>query len=150
MAREDVFKVTVDYSRSLAEMIASGKYSWVHSEITEKHFPLPKIPAGVSAKLDLNLELVHVKRYISSNDAIAELKRRGMRPTIPPELLAFGKKYPEEQRKSPIVALGSVWRHWGGGRVPCLWGVANGRYMDLDWYGDDWNGYYRFLAVCES
>ena len=146
----NIFPVIVDYSRTLSEMISAGKYGWVNSDITDQHFPLPKIPTGLPTKLELNLELVHFNRFISSNDAIAELKKRGMRPATLPELLAFGEQYPEEQRKYSIVALGSVWQDWGGRIVPCLWFDAVGRGLGLSWFEGGWGDGYRFLAVRES
>lgn len=141
----DLFPVTVDYSRSLKEMIAAGKYDWINDDITDKHFPMAK------GKAELNLELVHFNKYISSDDAIAELKMRGMRPATLWELLAFGEKFPEKQREFPVIALASVWRHFSGGRrVPCLWSGAGGRYLGLFWCGLDWRGRFRFLASRES
>lgn len=144
------FKVTVDYSQSIAEMVAAGKYDWKNDDITEKHFPSPKLPAGFPTKVELNLELIHFNRVISSDEALAELKKQGLRPATLRELLAFAVSYPEKQREFPIVALGSVWRRWDGSRcVPCLWGGSVGRYLGLGYFGDGWGGYDRFLAVRE-
>src|SRR3989344_589925 len=49
-----VFPVTVDYTHSLAQMIAAGKYDSVNSDITDQHFlppsihfPPPFIPTGL-------------------------------------------------------------------------------------------------------
>ena len=142
----DLLTVTVDYSRSLAQMIAAGKYDWVNDDITEKHFPMKG-----NGKVELNLELAHFNKYISSDDAIAELKKRGLRPATLWELLAFGAKFPETQREFPIVALGSVWRDLDGDRnVPYLWGHADERSLGLCWYDHDWSDNYRFLASRES
>ncbi len=155
----NLFKVVMDYSQSLADMIKAGNYNWVNSDITEKNFPLPKIPAGLSpstssgqaTKVELNLELIRFNRSISSNDAIAELKKMGLRPATLPELLSFGSTYPEKQREFPIVALGSVWQNWLGFRlVPFLWSASDRRDLYLPLVECDWPEGYRFLAVRES
>ena len=145
------FPILVDYTHSLAQMIAAGKYDSVNSNITDKHPPPPSILAGLPIKAELKLELVPFNRTISSNDAIQELKQRGLRPATPPELLAFGATYPEEQRKYPIVALGSVWQRWDGYRfVPYLSSDGDRRGLDRSFFGGGWRAGCRFLAVRES
>src|SRR3989344_5361345 len=75
----DSFRVVVDYTHSLAQMIAAGKYDSVNSDITDKHFPSPSIPTGLppstgsgqATKAEIKLELVPFNRAISSNEAIA-------------------------------------------------------------------------------
>jgi hypothetical protein len=136
------YPMTVDYRQSLQAMIQAGRYDWVNSDITEKHFPITPGPKDVS------IELVHFDRVMSSDDVLSELDRRGLRPATLPELLAFGAKYPEKQREFPIVALASVWRSWVGSRhVPCLWSDADGRYLGLGWLVCRWGAHYRFAAV---
>ena len=151
-----IFPVTVDYTQTLAQMIAAGKYDSINLDITDQHFPSPSIPTGLppstgsgqATKAELKLELVHFNRTISSNDAIAELKQKGLRPATLPEFLAFGAIYPEEQRKYPIVALGSVWQYWYDNRyVPYLCSNDSRRSMDLHWFGYGWNDNYRFAVV---
>ena len=144
------FSILVDYTHSLAQMIAAGKYDSVNSDITEKNFPVAKVPTGLPTKVDLKLELVHLNRTISSNDAVQELKKQGLRPATLPELLAFGATYPEEQRKYPIVTHSSVWRRWSCYRdVPCLFSGDGGRNLGLYSFEIDWSAGHRFLAVCE-
>ena len=151
-----IFPVTIDYTHSLAQMIAAGKYDWVNSDITDQHFPPPSIPTGLppstgsgqATKAELKVELVHFNRTISSNDAIAELKQKGLRPATLPEFLAFGAIYPEEQRKYPIVALGSVWQYWDGDRdVPFLYCGDSRRGLSLGWFEFGWYDDFRFAVV---
>ena len=140
---KDVFRVLVDYCRSLEDMIAIGKYDHVNSDINAKHFPIAK-----HGREDVAIEPVHFNRGISSDNALRELDKMGFRPATLPELLAFGEKYPDVQRRFPIVALGSVWRSLDGGRcVPYLWGVSHGRGLDLGWFEGGWDAGYRFAAV---
>jgi hypothetical protein len=161
------YRITVDWTRSLAEMIAAGRYDSSNSAITEGHFPLPS-PENVSEQSRhprrgayrtpgeftddgaVEVEPVHLNRLMKTEEVLAELDRRGLRPATLPELLAFGEKHPDVQRKFPVVALGSVWAGPSGYRcVPCLSGYSGDRSLDLDWDepGDEWGGNYRFLAV---
>jgi len=123
-------------------MIQAGNYNWINSDITDKHFPVKG-----SGKVELNPELIHYGKLISSDEIIQDLDQRGLRPATLAELLAFGEKYPDEQRKYPIVALGSVWQHWGGNRyVACLGCFESERELNLHYCGGDWFENYRFLA----
>ncbi|HEY4476338.1 MAG TPA: hypothetical protein VI954_02465, partial [Candidatus Paceibacterota bacterium] len=95
------------------------------------------------------VELVQFNRYISTDEALRELDKVGMRPAELHELLAFGEKYPDVQREFPIVALGSVWDDQIGYRcfVPYLHGNGLGRRLFLNWVEGDWREFYRFAAV---
>ncbi len=139
------FNLSVDYSRTLAEMINAGNYDWADSAITAKDFPLP---AELSGQKTAVSKLFHFNRDISSDKAIAEMGKAGYRPATLSELLALGAKYPELQRQFPIIALSSVWHGaFGGRRVPYL-GVGDyERGLGLDWFGRDWAARCRFLGV---
>jgi len=140
---EDTFPVIVNYSKSLAEMIQAGKYDWVNSDITDKHFPVKG-----SGRVELNAELIHYGKCMCSDTIIQDLDQRGLRPATLAELLAFGEKYPDEQRKYTIVELGSVWQYWVAGRsVAYLCCGVSGRGLDLPLQCEvDWHACYRFLA----
>ena len=135
--------VVVDYSRTLGQMIEAGHYNYADKSITPKNFPLTG-----EGQVELDLCLVHFNRDITSEAAMKELEKMGMRPATLPELLALGEKYPEEQRQYPMIALGSVWRSPHGDRsVPCLGGWRGGRLLSLRWFGGGWIADCRFLAV---
>lgn len=129
---------------NLKNLIKAGRYDWINSDINDTNFPdFKDMPEGKT-------ELVHFGRFISSNDVIEELKKKGMRPANLKELLIFGKENPEEQRKFPIVALGSVCRRWFGARlVPGLWRLSGGRSLSLGCFGGGWDEGGRFLGVRE-
>jgi hypothetical protein len=78
---------------------------------------------------------------------LAEFNKRGLRPVLPEELLAFDAKYPEEMKKHPIVALGSGTYVYGDRRVAYLWNDDDGRDLCLYWIGGGWDDSCRFLAV---
>lgn len=138
-----VFKVVVDYSRDLGQMIAAGKYDWTDNDITADNFPVKG-----EGRQEREVALFHFNRVISSNDAIKEMASAGYRPATIEELLALGQVQPELQRQFPIVALGSVCRDPRGHRlVPYLCGSAVGRRLGLLCFDADWVERYRFAAV---
>ncbi len=132
----------IDYRMSLQQMIAAGNYDWVNGDITTQRFPHAQ-----DGQTEITVELIHFDRTISSEDAIDELRHRGLRPATIAELLAYGARFPEEQRKFPIIALGSVAGLGGGRDVPSLDGCGGGRDLGLDWWDGGWGGDCRFLAV---
>jgi len=140
---DGVVRLFVDYTRPLAEMLKDGRFDYVNSDITEKHFPINKRPNG-----EVEMKLFHFNRVMESDEVIKEMAKEGYRPAESPEGLAYAKANPDEQRKYPIALLGSVWRDWYGGRlVPCLYGVDGERSLRLGWFGHAWGSGYRFLAV---
>jgi len=140
------FKVLVDYSKTLAEMIQAGHYDWVNSDITSDHFPVKG-----SGQQEKEVVLFHFGRNISSDDAIAEMTKAGYRPAKVEELLDLGASQPELQKQFPIVGLGSAWQHPNGHRyVPSLYWFDAKRNLDLLWFESDWDEDYHFAAVRNS
>lgn len=137
------YPITVDYSKSLDEMIKAGHYDWVNFDITSKHFPI-----NLSGKHELVPELIHYGKAKSSDAVIRDLDQRGLRPATVAELLAFGEAYPDKRREFPIVALGSVWQNWCGYcLIVYLGGDGSRRELVLIDWGVGWDGRYRFLAI---
>ena len=134
--------LTIDYGMSLTDMIDAGGYDWTNSDVTAKRFPV-----SGSGKVEISAELVHFDRNITSDDAVKGMVKRGLRPATFAELLAFGAKYPEDQRKFPVVALGSSAEVHGNLSVPCLYGSDAERSLHLGWCDGGWRGHFRFLAV---
>ena len=139
---EDLLKIVVDYSMTLAEMIATGHYDWVNSDITAERFPIKR-----NGKVETAVELIHFNRVISSGDAEKELDKMGLRPARIEELLAFGATFPEIQRKFPIIALGAVAEIDGNRHVVYLHRDDSERDLRLYWHDFDWSEACRFLAV---
>lgn len=141
----DTFKVVVDYSKSLAEMIRLGKYDWANDDINDKHFPIQG-----AGQHEAELVLVHFNKDITTKEVLAHLSSNDLKAAEIEHLLVFGTIYPEIQKEFPVVALGSVWVLGGGFRdCPYLSFVGGGRELGLGWRGDDdqWGGGCRFLAV---
>jgi hypothetical protein len=138
------FKFVVDYSMTLPQMIAAGRYDWQNDDITPARFPV-----NGEGQKELNGQLVHFNRNMGSDDVKKELDAKGLRPATHEELLAFGATYPEMQRQFPIVALGSFAEIGGGRDVVCLDGDGSGRGLGLVWLGGGWGPGCRFLAVAK-
>lgn len=139
----NTFMVTVDYTRSLPDMITAGKYDSVSYDITTDHFPI----AG-TRKQDLEVVLIHFGKDMQSDDVLSELDKQGLRAATLPELLAFGETHPEVQREFTIITLGSIWQRRSGRRsIPFLGFCHGGRELDLYWFEFWWHRRCRFAAV---
>lgn len=142
----DTFRFTVVAGQSLEAMTTAGRYDWVNSNITKELFPIADHDCG-----DFEGRYFHFGRKISSEEAVQRIEKED--PNNPwsrsrlPQQLSFGAKFPEEQRKFPIVALGSVAEVEGGRRVPYLDGSGSHRGLRLYGWGGDWLPAVRFLAV---
>jgi hypothetical protein len=137
------YTVMVSYDQNVEQMIKAGKYDWFNDDVTSRHFPSNE--KGVAEVL---VYLVNFNRDISSEDAVKELDRHGLRPATLKELLALGVAQPDLQRNDPIVALGSSLRDSDGRvRVPCLSGGGSSRRLRLGWWLGVWRSYWRFAAV---
>ena len=137
------YPLSVNYGMSVEDAVKLGRYNWANGDINDKNFPTKR-----TGKAEVVVELIHFDRYISTDNALHELDRMGMRPIELHELLAFGEKYSDVQREFPIVALGSVWQDRDGSRrVPCLGGNGSGRRLSLGWFEGDWGDVYWFAAV---
>ena len=137
------YKQVVNYDLSVKELLKAGKYDWINEDITDKNFP-----SSENGEKEVEFGMFHFKRGMSSEDAIAEMKKAGYRrPATMKELLSFGKNNPDLQREFPIVALGSVAKLNGHRRVSCLVGDGSGRDAYLDYFDGGWHDIYRFLAV---
>jgi len=142
----DDVKFSVDYSKTVEQAVADGKYDWKNSDVTAEHFPIS--PEMIGKKVDISGRLFHFDRNISSEDAIKEMDSDGCRPATLMELLALGVTHPELQRQFPIIALGSVWRDSDDRRqVPFLDVDDDDRGLSLYYFGSGWDASCRFLGV---
>ena len=142
------FSAIVTYIQpNLAEL--KQKFSWVNSDYAKADFkPIDRCKDVSRDTREVAFEYVHMGRDASTDEVLAEMDRHGLRPALYEELLAFGAKYPDEQRQFPIIALGSVWRDFNGDLcVAYLNRNDSERGLGLDWISDRWGGGCRFLAV---
>lgn len=156
------YSVTIDYNKSLVDMIVAGKYDYVNSNIAEKNFPIqrpsvseadtgngPYRAPGIQND-SIEIVLVHLNKVATTTEVLAHMDKLGLRPARIEELLAFGEKYPAVQREFPVVALGSVWVNSVQDRsVAYLRSNGSERCLYLRW--DDpvgaWCEVVRFAAV---
>jgi hypothetical protein len=139
--------ISVDYALKLIDAITAAAFDWKNDDIVEKNFPNQAHETG---EQNLTVKLYHFGKDMSSEDVVSAMDKDGFRPATLRELLAYAVKNPDEQRKYPIVGLGSVWGHGGHRSVPYLDLGGGGRELGLGWWSDGWYGRCRFLAVRKS
>jgi hypothetical protein len=110
------FQVTVDYSRSLKEMIKVGNYEKTNPDITSDHFPVKG-----EGKREVSITLFQFHKWVEHKKVITEMEQQDYRPAKIEELLALGAEHPKLQLEYPIVAPGFIWQSPGTPAfVPCL------------------------------
>ncbi|MCC6639241.1 hypothetical protein IT409_01635 [Candidatus Falkowbacteria bacterium] len=134
--------LTINYSLTLEEMIALGRYDWCNHEITSKRFPI--VGDGIQ---EINFHLINFGRSITTEEARRELARQDLMPAKIEHLLAFAAKFPDEQKQFPIISLNSFSLIRGGCRYVSLGYTGNQRELNLDLDDDCWRDYYRFLVI---
>lgn len=134
--------LTVNPDLGFEERIKCGNYGWHNSDLTEKEFPVTEDQLG-----DWEWKIFHFDHDISSEDAIRLIQEDGFEPAQIGHILSFGETNPEEQRKHPIIGLGSVAKVGLHRFVPVLWLDVGQRGLSLDWFDDDWYRRCRFLGV---
>lgn len=131
--------------KTIDQLVKAGKYDYVNSNINRTNFQLHPVAKEV--------ELLHLGRYTTTEEILAEMETQGLKPATMTDLLHSGIQHPDEQRNFPIIALGSVWTNPFGYRyVGCLNGSADRRNASLHWTnpGLQWDDDYRFLAFRKS
>lgn len=137
------YPVTIDYSKSIEQMIADGQYGWSSDRINGENFSVEG-----DQIVEIKLEFFRFDGETCISDVRAKLDKLGLRPATIEELLAFGATYPEIQREFTVIAAGSWFVPPYGQRHaqwPCLDRFWSKRRLDLLS-----NGTYstaRYLAV---
>jgi len=140
--------IEVDYAMTLEQMIVAGNYDWINSDCNTEQFS----PAG-EGRMEYEAKLFHFDHSVYSETVVDKTKgadtSNAWEPGKIEHLLAFGAKYPDEQREHPIVGLGSVTNSKVFGRrsVPYLYRRTVGRSLHLDWWSNRWHPFYQFLAI---
>ncbi len=142
------YRVTVPHKgrKTIHELLLAGNYgSWI-PDLSDEHFPQHRTS---DAEVVLELVVFSSECMISNTDAQSEIEKRGLRSAKIEELLAFGTAYPDEQRKYPIIALGSVSSIHGYPCIPFLAADRTVRFVGILAWDDEWSRAMRFLAVHE-
>ncbi len=137
------YPVTVNYDLTVEQLVKAGKYVWSDGDVTSKNFPSTE-----TGQAEVMIYLVTPRYDISSEDIIQEMDKMdpSLRPATLKELLALGAQYPDLQKQTWIVALGSPWSDLGMIFVPCL-DDDPARNLSLDWYIMDWDSDWSFACV---
>ncbi len=122
--------------KTLKQQIKAYKFDWVNSDI-EQNFKAESVREG--------MKVFHFNQYVSSEEAIAKMKKEGYLPANLSELLTYAKN--EWDGKDLVVALGSVAELDGSRRVPFLHRYASERVLSLYWFDNGWGPVCRFLVV---
>src|SRR3989344_5105193 len=139
---DDAYPISVDYRKNVEDGVEAGRYHWANPNITSEHFPTKR-----NGRTEVRVKLIHFNRSVSADEALRKLDRMGYRPVELHELLVFGEKYPEIQRRFPVVGLGSIWRDRNDNRyIPCLCGDSSRRYLNLISDEHDLDEIWRFAA----
>jgi hypothetical protein len=137
----DNHTITVDGMHGLAAMIDAGHYGWTNSDVNDANFKI------TPAKRDEVMALVSFNRNISSENAVAEMKARGLRPANLDECLAYGATIADTGSIHPIICLGQSAQIGGDREVPDLWDDRGTWELILAFWDNDWGSDCRFLAV---
>lgn len=128
----ETYDLSVDYGRSVEEAIRLGHYDYVadFGGINSDNFPTKR-----KDLVRIYPNLVHCDEYyLGIEEFMNKIDRMDYHPDDLHELLAFGEKYPDVQRKLDIVA-GSGWQDKRDGRgnsvLPCLKGNDSRRGLHL-------------------
>jgi hypothetical protein len=145
VAIPDIFRLTVDYNLSAEGMIARGSYDRVRN-IDEKKFQMNK-----KGFVEYEGYLFDFKSKPPYEDVVSRIREarpaRSWSPAGIEPLLSFGSKYPEEQRKQPIVALGAAGPL--GEDAPYLGEEGTDRTLGTGWGGRRRKDPCSYLAVRE-
>jgi hypothetical protein len=112
-------------------MIAAGRYDWTNVNITLNFFQVEG-----NGAVEFEGVLFHFGGGVSSDEAKKQIEAAGYEVGKIEHILCFGANYPEEQRKFPIVGLGSVSGIGGSNRG-----------LNRSWWGSDWPSHCRFLGI---
>ena len=140
------FKVRVDYSKTLAEMVMLGNYDTVDESINDNYFPLQG-----EGQRAVKVALVNLDKTCSFWGVPKELKKRGLDLANLEHLLSFGATFPDVQRKFSIFALGTINILGSDCLVPYLTSDDGNRELRLikrDLEGGFWHRDWRVLALC--
>lgn len=148
------FSAFVKYVQpDLEELIRRFPAYGIFQDCGGKHFePIKACKEFSREDREVNFELVDIGGYTAYTDEVPErMNRKGLRPALYEELLAFAEKYPDKQWY-PLVALGSETWVQGINYVAILFDGSLGRRLFLrhcGGYGHRWFGNKRYLAVRE-
>lgn len=143
----EIFTLQVDYSRRLNQMIQVGHYDDVD---VHRNVLLGQYSITGSGVVSVEARFFRFDGSRTRESMVKWIEDEGWRPACIEHLLAFGEKYPDEQRRFSITAIGSTVSFEGGPWSPQLrCRGANGRRWRVlsSTPSDGGADHHRFLAV---
>lgn len=141
--------IVIPEDATIASLKTAGEYDdqsdYAKQYITDEHFT-------VTVTGSRRLCLAHFNKVVTSQHVEEVAEEMGYTVALVEDLLSVGahSEYRELQRQFPIIALGSSAVVGGDRYVPYLGRWADGRCLDLGWYGRGWSDVCRFLLVGDS
>jgi len=122
------FKVAVDCAKSVVDLVEDGKYSDTSYDWKSYAKSFPTTPTGSGDTVETDLFYLRLDHDASDEDVRIEAKRLGLRLATIHEILVFGTRYPEEQRKFPVITISKMYKgyYWH-----VLLGARWGREIDI-------------------
>ncbi len=150
-----VFTIKVNYDRTIEDGIKAGHYNSTMpgpTVFSSSHDDFLSSPKNGTQKIKIYLKRLDLGSMMSAEEIFDELDKQGFRPANISECLAFGEKYPDIQRKFPVVFFGSVWISPGGNlNCPFLNGNDSFRCLYLGYFDTDkWNAGTYLLAFVKK
>lgn len=141
------YSFQIDPAVSFEDRLRRGNYNYVHQDITTEKFKL-----RLTEPVRRSIVLYDPKGPVSSEEMIRRIQHNGDRRPTFDDVLEFGYRFPDRQRKNPIAFLldEGLWRiSPGDARVPVLDEWLDGRELDLRLFTDGWHAIFRFAVVRE-
>ena len=142
------FLAKVDYIQPEYDNL-EPEFDWVNSDYRRAKFEDIDTCEAISREArEITFRYLNMNRGACSDEVLAEMDLRGLRPATYEELLAFAANYPDEQNNFSIIALGSFWIEMDDRRCAAYLYTLNGeRALSTAWYNSVWSSSCRFLAV---
>jgi len=142
----ETFVFSVDFNEEFQQMVANGHFNWVNGDMYDHKFKSDGVAEvefeGKVFPFDKTVSLQKVTGLIKADDATNPWDVAAAE-----HLVFFGRKFPGEQRKRLIVALGAGCGHNSARSYLCLDADERGRILDLVGPDGGVDDVYYYLAV---
>jgi hypothetical protein len=112
--------------------------------LNSENFPIPDVIETEGAVI------IKKDKYFSSEEALDEMKKRGLRPANIYETLIWAKD--NQEKGQSVITFGSKWKdsdgyHW----VPRVYAFTEGGFkFYLGYFGNNWYGGHCLLCFCDK
>lgn len=111
----ETFFASVDYSKSIEEMIENGKYERIEPFIGLVKTQNIKPYQRLKEVRQYEMRILHTKKYYCTEKILKAIQEIDIqypwKPARLEHLLAFGANYPQEQAEHQVIALGTPMRY---------------------------------------